>query len=79
VGTAAVFHAARFAFEEWRLHKLWLIAHEENRAALAAYERVGFVREGLLRDEFLLGRRRVAAVYMGLLRADFESNREGMA
>jgi RimJ/RimL family protein N-acetyltransferase len=71
VGSTAVFLAARFAFREWGLHKLWLTAHEENRAALAAYERVGFVREGLLRDEFLHAGRRLAAVYMGLLAADF--------
>jgi RimJ/RimL family protein N-acetyltransferase len=71
VGTTAVARAARFAFEEWGLYKLWLIAHEENRAALAAYERVGFVREGRLRHEFLLAGRRVDAIYMGLLRADF--------
>jgi RimJ/RimL family protein N-acetyltransferase len=63
--------AARFAFGEWGLHKLWLTVHEENGPALAVYERVGFVREGRLRDEFLLAGRRLAAVYMGLLRADF--------
>jgi RimJ/RimL family protein N-acetyltransferase len=71
VGTTAVFHAARFAFDRWGLHKLWLTVHEENHAALAAYEKVGFVREGVLRDEFLLGGRRLAALYMGLLHSDF--------
>jgi RimJ/RimL family protein N-acetyltransferase len=71
VGTTAIFRAAQAAFDEWCLHKLWLTVHEENERALAVYDRLGFVREGRLRDEFLLGGRRLAAVYMGLLRADF--------
>jgi RimJ/RimL family protein N-acetyltransferase len=71
VGSTAVFRAARFGFSTWGLHKIWLIAHMENSVALATYERVGFRREGLLRDEFLLGGRRIAAAYMGLLAADF--------
>jgi RimJ/RimL family protein N-acetyltransferase len=71
VGTTAVFRAAEAGFDEWELHKLWLTVHEENTRALALYKRLGFVPEGLLRDEFLLGARRLAAVYMGLLRSDF--------
>jgi len=71
VGTTAVFRAAQFGFASWGLHKIWLTAHVENGAALAVYQHVGFRREGLLRDEFLLGDRRLAAVYMGLLRTDF--------
>jgi RimJ/RimL family protein N-acetyltransferase len=71
VGTTGVYRAARTAFNDWGLHKLWLTARAENAAALAAYERVGFRREGLLRDEFLYAGQRHDAVYMGLLRADF--------
>jgi RimJ/RimL family protein N-acetyltransferase len=71
VGMTAVFRAARAGFAHWQLHKIWLIVHEENSAALAAYERIGFRREGLLRDEFFLGGRRLGAVYMGLLRGEF--------
>jgi RimJ/RimL family protein N-acetyltransferase len=71
IGTTAVFRAAQAGFAQWDLHKIWLVVHEENAAALAAYARVGFRREGLLRDEFLLGGRRLAAVYMGLLQREF--------
>jgi RimJ/RimL family protein N-acetyltransferase len=49
------------------LYKVWLTVHAENVAARRAYEAVGFVEEGRLRGEFLLGERRVDALYMGVL------------
>jgi RimJ/RimL family protein N-acetyltransferase len=79
VGTTAVFRAAQFAFAGWGLHKLWLITHEKNLAALRICEKVGFVREGLLCEAFILAGRRLAAVYMGLLRADFNRLQVGRA
>jgi RimJ/RimL family protein N-acetyltransferase len=71
VGRTAVELAVRFGFEQLRLHKVWLTVHAENFAALATYLKVGFVLEGILRDEFLLDGRRLAAVVMGLLREEF--------
>jgi diamine N-acetyltransferase len=70
VGTAAVRLAVQRGFRE--LNKIWLTVHAENIAAIRCYQRLGFQLEGTLRDEFLLGDRRVAALYMGLLKRDFE-------
>jgi len=54
------------------LNKIWLTVHSENQSAIKCYERLGFQLEGTLRDEFKLRGRLVPALYMGLLRQDFE-------
>lgn len=70
IGRAAVEAALTVAFGELLLNKVWLVVHVENERAIRAYRSVGFVREGRLRDEFRLGRRRVDVLYMGILRKD---------
>ena len=69
-GTDAIRTLCRFAFEEMDLRKIRLDAHADNDAGLKAYERVGFRREGLLREEVYRGGRAVDVVRMGLLRGD---------
>lgn len=63
-------HAIELAVERARergLYKLWLTVHAENAAARALYDRVGFVREGILPGEFLIDGRRVDAIRMSLV------------
>ena len=79
VGRAAVDRAAGLAFSRLGLHKIWLTVHAENARAIAAYLAVGFRLEGILRDEFLLAGRRVPAVYMGLLRSEYETQQREAA
>jgi len=68
LGTEAVRTLCRFAFEEMDLRKIRLDTQAGNEAALKAYERVGFRREGLLRQEFYRRGRALDVVRMGLLR-----------
>ncbi|RJS25870.1 hypothetical protein DRW03_05190 [Corallococcus sp. H22C18031201] len=70
VGRAAVNLVLRHAFRTLGLFKVWLVVHEENAAARRTYASLGFVEEGRLRGEFLLGERRVDALYMGLLASE---------
>jgi RimJ/RimL family protein N-acetyltransferase len=70
VGARATALAVEHAFTELGLHKVWLTVHAKNGRAIAAYARAGFQVEGVLRDEFIFRGERVAAVYMGRLRAD---------
>lgn len=51
------------------LHKLWLIVREESTRAIAKYEKVGFVREGLLRDHYRVHGVYYNMVQMGLILA----------
>ncbi|MBI1969879.1 GNAT family N-acetyltransferase [Candidatus Woesearchaeota archaeon] len=42
----------RLAFEQYNLHKVWLVVFEENAKARHIYEKAGFQIEGFLRDEY---------------------------
>lgn len=65
--------ALAHGFTHHHLHRIWLTVHERNAAALALYERVGFQREGVLREDFLLLGERVNAILMSILRREFEA------
>lgn len=51
VGTAAARLMLRYCFEEEKLHRIYLRALAANQQAIRSYEKAGFVREGLLRDD----------------------------
>ena len=51
IGTAAAKLMLRYCFEEEKLHRFYLRALSDNQQAIRSYEKAGFVREGLLRDD----------------------------
>ena len=51
IGTAAAQLMLRYCFEEVGLHRVYLRAFAENMQAIGSYEKAGFVREGLLKDD----------------------------
>ena len=51
VGTAAAKLMLRYCFEEEALHRVYLRAFADNQQAIGSYERAGFKREGLLKDD----------------------------
>ena len=51
IGTAAAKLMLRYCFETEHLHRIYLRALAENMQAIRSYEKAGFVREGLLRDD----------------------------
>ncbi len=55
IGTAMVRAVVRIAFEDLGLHRLGLAIFDWNRPAIAAYERVGFRRDGVVRDVLRVG------------------------
>jgi RimJ/RimL family protein N-acetyltransferase len=69
-GEEAVRLLCRFAFEEMDLHKIRLDVYATNPGAARTYERVGFLREGLLREETHRRGRRIDVIRMGLLRQE---------
>ena len=76
-GSEAIALVLRFAFHEINLHRVQLNVYRYNERAIAAYEKLGFVREGVLR-EFLNrdGQRHDVFVY-GLLRREWEAQQGG--
>lgn len=65
--TDAVRTVCRYGFDKMRLHKITLTVVPENEAAWHAYEKVGFVREGRLRQVFRRDGRWFDEFTMGLL------------
>ncbi|MBC1378140.1 spermidine N1-acetyltransferase [Listeria innocua] len=46
--------AMKYAFHVLNLHKLYLVVDKVNEKAIHIYEKVGFIREGELIDEFFV-------------------------
>ncbi|EHT1681006.1 TPA: spermidine N1-acetyltransferase [Listeria monocytogenes] len=46
--------AMKYAFHVLNLHKLYLVVDKVNEKAIHVYEKVGFIREGELIDEFFV-------------------------
>lgn len=71
LGTDAVRLVVDYAFDELNLNRVGLTTDEENARAIRCYEKVGFVREGLLRQHRLLDGRFGNTVVMGILRDEW--------
>jgi RimJ/RimL family protein N-acetyltransferase len=69
-GTQATALVVRYAFGTANLNRVWLHVYEDNPGAIHVYEKLGFVREGLLRHDTFRRGRYGNTVVMGLLRAD---------
>lgn len=72
-GTDAMRVILRYAFTELNLHRVSLALHAYNQRALRSYEKVGFQMEGRVRGEGLREGQRIDALYMGILRSEWES------
>lgn len=51
IGTAAAKLMLQYCFEEEGLHRIYLRVFANNLQAIRSYEKAGFVREGILRDD----------------------------
>ncbi len=46
----------RIAFDELKLHRVTLGVYDFNKSAISCYEKIGFVKEGLLRESKRVGK-----------------------
>jgi RimJ/RimL family protein N-acetyltransferase len=72
VGPRAMRLLAGHAFGTMGLHRLMTRVLADNTRAIAAYEKVGFRREGLERESARIGDQWLDDVIMGLLASEFE-------
>jgi RimJ/RimL family protein N-acetyltransferase len=59
------------AFQRLNLHKVYLLTDANNESAIRAFQKVGFVQEGLLREDCFRNGKFSNSVYMGCLLKDF--------
>src|SRR5262249_17064979 len=67
-GTEATALMVQYAFDTLNLNRVWLHVYEYNQRGLRAYEKVGFKREGVLRQECYREGRYWDTIVMAILR-----------
>ena len=75
-GTEATSLMVRYAFETLNLNRVWLHVYEYNRRGIRAYEKAGFRREGLLRQDTFRDGRYWDTVVMAVLRDEWQAPRQ---
>lgn len=71
LGAGMMRAAVEKSFRELGMHRVELWVLDDNRNAIAAYERVGFRREGVLRDFFKTPERYRNVIVMSILDAEW--------
>jgi RimJ/RimL family protein N-acetyltransferase len=71
LGSEAVAAIVAFAFDTLGLHRIEADVDPRNERSLRLLERLGFRREGLMRERYYINGERQDAVVMGLLHAEW--------
>ena len=61
-----------FLFKTFNLNRIWLATYVYNRRAINAYEKVGFKKEGILREDALIDGKFVDSVLFSILHKEFK-------
>ncbi|MFQ5891964.1 MAG: GNAT family N-acetyltransferase, partial [Candidatus Methanofastidiosia archaeon] len=72
-GTDAIRTLLKLAFSEMNLHRVHLRVYDFNERAQRCYEKCGFVKEGVLREDFFGDGRFYDTIIMGILREKWEN------
>lgn len=75
LGTEAVRLIVGYGFEQLGLHRISLQVYAFNPRARRAYEKAGFVAEGVLREELRYGDEWIDATMMSILAPEWERHR----
>ncbi|MDQ0230061.1 RimJ/RimL family protein N-acetyltransferase [Metabacillus malikii] len=76
IGQLMMTQILKVAFEEHNLHRVSLGVFDFNFLAIACYESVGFVKEGLLRDARKMGEQYWSLWEMSMLKDEWEKRNE---
>ncbi len=72
-GTEAMRLMVNYGFTQMNLHRISLGVYAFNPRAIRAYEKVGFKREGVLRDDLFWGGEYVDSIVMSILAHEWEA------
>jgi RimJ/RimL family protein N-acetyltransferase len=76
IATEAVRRSLEFLFNDLRAHKVIAITRDTNLKSVKLIERLGFRREGHLRESGIQDGKRYGLLYYGMLRTEFHQSRE---
>lgn len=72
IGSYATNQALMHAFDDLNLHRVTLTVLESNKAAISLYSKIGFKKEGVLRDSAYKSGAYYNMVTMALLKSEFQ-------
>lgn len=72
-GTDAMRVLMRMAFDRMNLHRLWLHVFDYNVRAIKSYEKCGFKREGVLREDRFARGKYHDTIVMGILESEYRT------
>lgn len=72
VGTVAARLMLRYCFGEMKLHRVFLRALADNLQAIRSYEKAGFQREALLREDVKINEEYRDVILMGILESEYQ-------
>ncbi len=72
-GTDAMRILMRLGFDKMNLHRLWLHVFDYNQRAIASYEKCGFKREGVLREDHFARGGYHDTIVMGILESEYRA------
>ena len=70
-GLSAMKEMLRWGFDQLDLNKIWLRVEIDNLKAITSYKRIGYVEEGILRQDRLRNGEFVDRIRMSMLRSEF--------
>lgn len=73
-GTEAIKIVLRFVFEQLKLNRLQLEVYSHNSRGIRAYEKVGFLKEGVLRQSLFYNDTYSDEIIMAILKSDYKIN-----
>ncbi len=74
-GTEIAKLIVQYGFEKLNLNKVWLGVNTEHKGGFYSYQKAGFVKEGVLRQEIFRNNRYYDAVRMSILRSEYEKSK----
>ena len=66
LGSEAVQLLCRFGFDDLNLHRVYLSVFQNNKRAIGAYRKCGFVEEGVMREAAFIDGQWLNVMLMGL-------------
>lgn len=70
-GLSAMNEMLAWGFNELELNKIWLRVEVDNEKAIKSYKRIGYVEEGILRQDRYRNGRFVDRLRMSMLKSEF--------
>lgn len=70
-GTKSELLMCGYAFYHWTVNKIWSFVDSDNEASLYMSYKIGYKKEGVLRDELFKNGKYMDRYYLGMLKSDF--------